>query len=233
MLTSALASRRVLLVEDDPVISDVVTRYLRREGFSVCHVTDGFSALDDISRARSDVVILDRMLPGIEGLEVCRRIRAVTDAPVLVLTALGSEDDRIAGLVAGADDYVVKPFSPRELVLRVNALVRRAVTTKTAAPDATAGDLHLDGSAHIIMKSGRPLALTSREFDLLAYLIRHPGQAFDRETLLREVWGWDIGDATTITVHVRRLREKIEPEPSAPRVLRTVWGVGYMLAEAA
>jgi DNA-binding response OmpR family regulator len=232
MLTfDPLSGRRVLVVDDDEIIGDVLVSYLRREGLSVGHVQDGFAALEELRQVRPDAVILDRMLPGIDGLEVCRRIRARADTPILLVTALGSEDDRIAGLEAGADDYVVKPFSPRELVLRVKAQLRRTVEQASANPDAAVGRLRLDGARNKIWNGREPLTLAVREFNLLAFLLRHPGQVFDRETLLRCVWGWDVGDLSTITVHVRRLREKIEVDPGRPRILRTIWGVGYLLTD--
>lgn len=225
-----LEGRRVLVVEDDPVVRDVLIGYLRQAGFTVSAVPDAFAALDDLERSRADVVVLDRMLPGIDGIEVCRRLRAWSMVPVLLLTALGSEEDRIKGLEAGADDYIVKPFSPREVVLRVKALLRRSLVPDGPPPDAVAGGLRLDGARRLIFFHGTELELTSREFCLLAFLIRRPDQVFDRATLLRLVWGWEIGDESTVTVHIRRLREKIERDPAAPSYLRTAWGAGYYLS---
>src|SRR6201998_3011647 len=182
-----------------------------------------------------DMVILDLMLPGVSGLEVCRRLREGHDAqvplPVIMLTALGEESDRVAGLESGADDYVTKPFSPRELTLRVQAVLRRARAAGTAAVAAPqpvrSGPLEVDVAARRARSDGRELDLTVREFDLLAFFVSHPGRAFTRAQLLEHVWGWSVGDLSTITVYVRRLRDKVEREPASPAQLQTVWGVGY------
>ena len=229
-----------LVVDDDPTVGDVVGAYLHRAGFEVQRAADGVTALALAADTPPDVVVLDLMLPGIGGLEVCRRLRRDHPRlPVVMLTALGEEEDRILGLEVGADDYVTKPFSPRELVLRVQAVLRRA-TPETGAPaddtragvasavDVSAdGDLVLDRRAHVVTRAGRELALTAREFALLDWFLTHPGVVHRREELMREVWGWQFGDESTVTVHVRRLREKVEDEPSAPRRLVTVFGVGY------
>ena len=175
-----------------------------------------------------DLVVLDLMLPGIDGLEVCRRLRSTSDVPVIMLTALGSETDRVVGLERGADDYVTKPFSPRELVLRVESVLRRAGDrTGPEQGRLEDGDIVVDLARHEASLAGRPLALTTREFDLLRFLLAHPGVAFSREELLQQVWGWSFGDHSTVTVHVRRLREKVERDPTMPERLVTVWGVGY------
>lgn len=224
-----LIDRRVLIVEDDPTVLEVATTYLQAAGFLVDNATDGFTALDAIRLVPPDLVILDRMLPGIDGVEVCRRMRGWTDVPVLMLTALESTDDRITGLESGADDYMGKPFSPRELVLRVQSILRRTVDESAAESPFDRGPFHLDPSARILAKDGVVVALSTREFDLLAYFLKHPKQAFSRESLLRAVWGWDYGDLSTITVTVRRIREKIEDDPGNPTILSTVWGVGYRL----
>ncbi|WP_088317373.1 response regulator transcription factor [Kineosporia sp. R_H_3] len=235
------ASPTVLVVEDDETVADVVTAYLQDAGLTVVRAADGVTALAVAARERPDLVVLDLMLPGLDGLEVCRRLReARADLPVVMLTALGDEADRLAGLESGADDYVVKPFSPRELVLRVQAVLRRAAPSGavgTPGPAAAlaaagrrrlvAGGLVVDLAARTATRDGAPLTLTARELDLLAHLMAHPGTAFSREQLMRDVWGWDFGDTSTVTVHVRRLREKIEGDPSAPVLLATVWGVGY------
>jgi len=221
---------RVLVVDDDLTVAEVVLGYLRRDGFEAAHAADGLSALAIAASAPPDLVILDLMLPGIGGLEVCRRLRADRpDLPIVMLTALGEEDDRIAGLEVGADDYVVKPFSPRELALRVRSVLRRSEATGPAATDQIFidGDLTIDTRARTVTLSGREIALTAREFDLLAYVVSVPGKALRREDLMRAVWGWEFGDQSTVTVHVRRVREKIEADPSAPTRLVTVWGVGY------
>ncbi|GAA1957619.1 response regulator transcription factor [Kitasatospora viridis] len=226
----APAPPRVLVVDDDPTVAEVVTGYLVRAGYVVDRAADGRAALARAAAFRPDLVVLDLMLPEVDGLEVCRRLRAAGSATaVLMLTAKGEEAERIAGLELGADDYVTKPFSPRELVLRVGAVLRRrtAVPAAGAPEPLTAGDLELDQQARRAFRSGRELALTQREFDLLAFFVGHPGTAFGREELMSRVWGWDFGDLATVTVHVRRLREKVEDDPAAPRLIRTVWGVGY------
>ncbi|MFI1396952.1 response regulator transcription factor [Streptomyces sp. NPDC020681] len=220
----------MLVVDDDPTVAEVVTGYLERAGFSVDRAADGPQALRLAAGRRPDLVVLDLMLPGMDGLEVCRRLRAgVADSvPVIMLTARGDEDDRILGLEVGADDYVTKPFSPRELVLRVESVLRRGGTgERRTGPELTAGGIVLDPAARRAAKDGRELNLTLREFDLLAHLMRHPGEAIGRERLMQDVWGWEFGDLSTVTVHVRRLRGKIEDDPAAPRLIQTVWGVGY------
>jgi DNA-binding response OmpR family regulator len=222
-----LADRRVLVVEDDDTVREVVRTYLEAAAFIVDEATDGFAALDLIATRTPDLVVLDRMLPGIDGAEVCRRIREKDDIPVILLTALGSPEDRIGGLESGADDYIAKPFSPRELVLRVQAVLRRSLTEFAPEAPFDIGPFHLDTSARTALKDGAPLALSTREFDLFAFLLKHPQRAFTREELLRSVWGWEIGDLSTVTVTMRRLREKTEDDPTHPTRLRTVWGVGY------
>jgi DNA-binding response OmpR family regulator len=221
--------QRILVVDDDPTVSDVVRRYLERAGFAVTLSGDGPGALAAFDRDRPDLVVLDLMLPGIDGLEVCRRLRAsAPDVPIVMLTALGEEADRVLGLQLGADDYVTKPFSPRELVLRVQSVLRRSVARPTPAPETlTDGGLVLDTARRIARLDRAELALTVREFDLLAFLMRHPGRAFKRGELLEAVWGWTFGDQSTVTVHVRRLREKVETDPADPKRILTVWGVGY------
>ncbi|HZC25943.1 MAG TPA: response regulator transcription factor, partial [Actinopolymorphaceae bacterium] len=194
---------------------------------------DGATALELVDDRRPDLVVLDLMLPDISGIDVCARIRRGSALPVLMLTALGEEDDRILGLEVGADDYVTKPFSPRELALRVGSILRRADASapgrrpETDGQELVDGSLVLDVAAHRGRLGGRELSLTTREFDLLRFLLTHPGTAFSRPELLERVWGWDFGDQSTVTVHVRRLREKIEQVPTKPRRIVTVWGVGY------
>jgi len=224
-----LADRRVLVVEDDPTVLEVATTYLRSAGFLVSTASDGFEALEVAAATSPDLIVLDRMLPGIDGAEVCRRIRLSSAVPVILLTALGSTDDRIAGLEAGADDYLTKPFSPRELVLRVQSILRRSVGELTPEAPFELGPFQLDPAARIIRKDGVELALSAREFDLFSFLLKHPRQAFNREQLLRAVWHWEFGDLSTVTVNVRRVREKIESDPTSPALLVTVWGVGYRL----
>ncbi|GAB2498405.1 response regulator transcription factor [Promicromonospora xylanilytica] len=236
------------MIDDDATVAQVVVAYLERAGVVAEHAADGPAALVAAAENPPDAVVLDLMLPGIDGLEVCRRLRSArTDLPVLMLTARGEEEDRVLGLQIGADDYVVKPFSPRELVLRVQSLLRRAGTAVGPAPSARRtegpaegsapaqrtsgvlydGDLRLDPAAHRVTRSGTQLQLTVREFELLRWFLSHPGQVHDRESLLRGVWGWEYGDRSTVTVHVRRLREKVETDPSRPTRLVTVFGVGY------
>jgi DNA-binding response OmpR family regulator len=222
---------RILVIEDDPNVAEVVGRYLAREGYDVEIAVDGAVGLERALSDPPELVILDLMLPKLGGLEVCKRIRATAPVPVIILTALGEEADRIVGLELGADDYVAKPFSPRELTARVKAVLRRA--TGPLAPSAPApallraGDLEVDVTAHEARLGGELVSLTAKEFDLLAYFMEHPRRAFRREELLEQVWGFSYGDTSTVTVHVRRLREKIEADPSAPRYVCTVWGVGY------
>ena len=220
---------RVLVVDDDHTVREVVVSYLRAAGHAVDEAVDGEQALATMHGHPADLVVLDLMLPGIDGLEVCRRLRSTGTVPVIMLTALGEETDRVVGLEQGADDYVTKPFSPRELVLRVDSVLRRAGERRTApAPGPVAdGDLVVDPTRHVVTRAGRELPLTVREFDLLHHLVAHPGVAFSREQLLADVWGWSFGDQSTVTVHVRRLREKVELDPTRPTRLRTVWGVGY------
>ncbi|MFG2798207.1 response regulator transcription factor [Streptomyces pseudovenezuelae] len=223
---------RVLVVDDDPTVAEVVSGYLDRAGYLVDRAADGPEALDRAAAHRPDLVVLDLMLPGMDGLEVCRRMRGRGPVPVIMLTARGDEDDRILGLEVGADDYVTKPFSPRELVLRVESVLRRARPAQQSGALRAAG-LSLDPQARRAVKNGTELALTIREFDLLAFFLRHPGRVFGREDLMREVWGWDFGDLSTVTVHVRRLRGKVEDDPARPRLIQTVWGVGYRFEGAA
>ncbi|MES4892353.1 response regulator transcription factor [Streptomyces sp. NPDC096012] len=222
---------RVLVVDDDPTVAEVVTGYLHRAGYVVDRADDGPTALARAAAHRPDLVVLDLMLPGMDGLEVCRRLRVDGPVPVVMLTARGDEDDRILGLEVGADDYVTKPFSPRELVLRVESVLRRSRPV-TAGPRLAAAGLSVDVEGRRATKGGSELALTLREFDLLAFFLRHPGRAYSREDLMREVWGWDFGDLSTVTVHVRRLRGKVEDDPARPRLIQTVWGVGYRFEPA-
>ena len=220
---------RVLVVDDDPTVREVVVSYMRAHGHAVTEAADGEQALAAMRTARADLVVLDLMLPGIDGLEVCRRLREADDVPVIMLTALGSEADRVVGLERGADDYITKPFSPRELALRVDSVLRR-VSERDEVPGAgrvVDGELVVDSDRHTAYRAGVELALTAREFDLLRFLVAHPGHAFSRDELLRQVWGWSFGDQSTVTVHVRRLREKVESDPTEPARLVTVWGVGY------
>jgi DNA-binding response OmpR family regulator len=218
---------RVLVVDDDPTVRDVVARYLGGAGHRVDEAADGPSGLAAAVRNAPDAVVLDLMLPGMSGLEVCRALRSRDGGPAIVmLTARGEEDDRVLGLELGADDYLTKPFSPRELVLRLGSVLRRSTPAGAPAP-LVDGDLHVDRAARRARRGDVELTLTAREFDLLAFFLAHPGQAFTRVELLARVWGWDYGDQSTVTVHVRRLREKIEPDPTKPTRIATIWGTGY------
>jgi DNA-binding response OmpR family regulator len=223
---------RIIVVDDDPTVADVVGRYLVRDGHTVECVHDGQEALRRIAAQPPDLVVLDLMLPGIDGLEVCRRLRERWPIPVVMLTALGDETDRLAGFEIGADDYVTKPFSPRELAMRVRSVLRRARGAGLPPAAADTGVVHdrelsVDLAAHEVRLAGKLIQLTSREYDLLVFLMRNPRTAFTREQLLSEVWSWSFGDTSTVTVHVRRLREKLEPDPTMPKRIVTVWGVGY------
>ena len=221
----------ILLADDDETVVDVVERYLRREGFTVVSVGDGASALASAIADPPDLLILDLMLPGIDGFEVCRRLRALAPVPVIMLTARGDESDRVIGLELGADDYVSKPFSPKELTARVKAVLRRArgplAAVGQAASTLRVDNIELDLAGREAHVGGERLTLTSREFELLAFMMRHPGRAFRREELLQHVWGYSTGDTSTVTVHMRRLREKVERDAAHPERLVTVWGVGY------
>ncbi|MFI9162264.1 response regulator transcription factor [Kitasatospora aureofaciens] len=230
---------RILVIDDDPTVAEVVAGYLTRAGHRVDRAADGDRGLALARAHRPDLLVLDLMLPGIDGLEILRRLRASEDGaglPVVMLTAKGDEADRILGLELGADDYVTKPFSPRELVLRVQSVLRRSRAAAPAAPaggPVVSGDIALDPQARRVHRGGRELLLTLREFDLLAFLLGHPRTVFSRQELMERVWGWDFGDLSTVTVHVRRLREKIEDDPAAPALITTVWGVGYRYDPAA
>jgi DNA-binding response OmpR family regulator len=230
--TADMSGETILIVDDEPTIVEVVELYLRREGFEVLTAADGLAALSAVQHRRPDLVVLDLMLPGMSGLDVTRQIRAGGALPIIMLTARGEETDRVVGLELGADDYVTKPFSPRELVARVKAVLRRAQPAPAPAlADAhviALGGLRLDEAARSVTLDGQPIGLTAREFDLLLFLMRHPGQVFTREQLLDNVWGYTFAsDMSTVTVHIRRLREKIERDPTKPTFLQTVWGVGY------
>jgi DNA-binding response OmpR family regulator len=224
----------VLVVDDEATIAEVVSRYLERAGYDVCVARDGKSALAQAAERRPDLVVLDLMLPGIDGLEVMRRLRELERdrMAILLLTAKGEETDRVSGLRLGADDYVVKPFSPAELVARVDAILRRVDTSPEQQPALHFGELMIDPSARRVQLAGEDVALTQRELDLLLFLARHPGQAFTRQQLMDQVWQYSFyTDTSTVTVHIRRLRAKIEADPERPRFLETVWGVGYRFTQ--
>ena len=218
----------VLVVDDEPIVRDVVVRYLRREGYRTLEAADGDAARAILESDPPNLVILDLMLPGTDGLALCRWIRARSDLPVIMLTALGEETDKIVGLEVGADDYVSKPFSPRELAARVKTVLRRAGPAGRISAVIEAGELTLDAGTREAHRSGALLKLTTREFDLLWFLATNPRQVFSRGQLMTSVWGYTAAlDTGTVTVHIRRLREKLEADPSRPRHLETVWGVGY------
>jgi DNA-binding response OmpR family regulator len=222
---------KVLVVDDEPMIREIVVGYLERDGFTTLEAADGNRARELLESDPPDLVVLDLMLPGTDGLELCRWIRSRSRLPVIMLTARGEEADRIVGLELGADDYVTKPFSPRELAARVRTVLRRA-EPDTASVDRLSYDgLVIDSGTREVTRGEKPLRLTAREFDLLWFLASHPRRVFSREHLMRRVWGYSAAlDTGTVTVHMRRLREKIEEDPSHPRHLETVWGVGYRFA---
>jgi DNA-binding response OmpR family regulator len=218
----------ILVVDDEPVVRDIVVRYLRRDGFTTLEAGNGHDARALITEREPSLVVLDVMLPGIDGLDLCRWIRRQSELPVILLTARVDETDRIIGLELGADDYVTKPFSPRELTARVRAVLRRADRDRPVTATIEAGELVLDCGSRIVTRGGEPIALTLKEFDLLWFLASHPRQVFSREALMEGVWGYQAAhDTGTVTVHVRRLREKIETDPTDPHHLQTVWGIGY------
>jgi two-component system response regulator ResD len=220
----------ILIVDDEPTIAEVVARYLTRAGYDARTAADGPSAVAAAATARPDLVVLDIMLPGLDGLEVMRRLHedAGQRVPVILLTAKGEEADRLVGLRQGADDYVVKPFSPRELVARVEAVLRRSEQGRDAREPLGFDGLEIDPETRRVIVDGREAELTAREFDLLHFLAEHPGQVFSRDQLMDQVWQFPFySDTTTVTVHVRRLRAKIETDASNPRWIETVWGVGY------
>ena len=226
-----MANERILIVEDEAIVAEVVARYLARDGYTVRHVADGAHALPVARDFRPDLVILDIMLPHRSGMDICRELRAQGNAAIIMLTARDDETDKILGLGLGADDYVTKPFSPRELVARVKAVLRRAAgpSSVEAGRDVIrAGDVEIDMATRCVTRGDVAVDLTAKEFDLLAHMAAHPRRVYTREHLLRAVWGYDyFGDDSTVTVHVRRLREKLEPDPARPRYVTTVWGVGY------
>jgi DNA-binding response OmpR family regulator len=221
----------ILVVDDEPIVRDVVVRYLKRDGFRTLEAASGDEAQRLLERELPALIVLDVMLPGIDGLELCRSIRSRSDLPIVMLTARGEETDRIVGLELGADDYLTKPFSPRELAVRVRNLLRRA-----AGPDAGSertlefGDVEINATTREVRKRREPLKLTLKEFDLLAFLASHPRRVFSREQLMDQVWGYRSElDTGTVTVHIRRLRAKVEDDPARPRHIETVWGAGYRL----
>ena len=227
----------ILVVDDEATVREVIRRYLERDGFTVREAADGYAALDALAEALPDLVVLDLMLPGVDGLSLTRQLRAHKSAgaearsrlPIIMLTAKSETSDRIRGLDLGADDYLAKPFSPQELVSRVKAVLRRA--TENVPPAGQTLEFHglrIDPAAHTVWVNEVAVTLTAKEFELVAFFARHPRQVFSRTQLLDRVWGYDFsGDPSTVTVHIRRLREKIEPDPAQPRYIVTVWGAGY------
>ena len=218
----------VLVVDDEPIVRDVVVRYLQRDGFATLEAGDGDAARAIIESGQPDLVVLDLMLPGTDGLALCRWIRADSDLPVIMLTALGEAADRIVGLELGADDYVTKPFSPREIAIRVRNVLKRAEAPARVAETLSFDGLTIDGKTRDVTLDGEALRLTGKEFDLLFFLASNSGEVFSRAQLMERVWGYEAAlDTGTVTVHIRRLRSKIERDPSMPRHLETLWGVGY------
>jgi DNA-binding response OmpR family regulator len=218
----------VLVVDDEEIVRDVVVRYLERDGYRTLEAATGGEALRLLEQELPSLVVLDVMLPGHDGLEICAWIRERSDLPVIMLTARGDEADRIAGLELCADDYLTKPFSPRELAVRVRNLLRRASSRPQVGPSTSFADVELDADAREVRKAGKPVRLTLKEFDLLWFLASNPKHVYSRDELMQQVWGYTSSlDTGTVTVHMRRLREKIEDDPSHPRHLETVWGAGY------
>jgi len=218
----------VLVVDDEPIVRDVVVRYLRRDGYETREAATGDEARQILEAESPELVVLDVMLPGTDGLELCRWIRSRSELPVIMLTARGEETDRIVGLELGADDYVTKPFSPRELTVRVRNVLRRSRSTPADAERVFFGTFEVDSAAREVHRDGKTLRLTVKEFDLLWFLVSHPRRVFSRDQLMDRVWGYTTAlDTGTVTVHIRRLREKIENDPSQPQLLETVWGIGY------
>jgi DNA-binding response OmpR family regulator len=220
----------ILVVDDEETIREVVTRYLEKEGYRVLEAADGYEALDAIKRVPPDLIVLDLMLPGIDGLSLTKLIRQKQSVPIIMLTAKGEATDRIRGLDLGADDYITKPFSPQEVVSRVRAVLRRVQgeSSPTALQAVDFKRFFIDPSARIVEIEGENIQLTAKEFDLLWYFAQHPQRVFSRTQLLADIWGDELyTDPSTVTVHIRRLREKIEVDPSKPDLICTVWGVGY------
>lgn len=224
---------KILVVDDEPHIVELIAYHLEREGFTVATAADGPDALDKVGEERPDLVLLDVMLPGLDGFSVCQRIRRQHDVPIILLTAKTAEDDRVFGLEVGADDYITKPFGHRELLARVKAVLRRARGYSRPGEVLRRGPLVIDTERRLAALDGEPLELTLKEFDLLHLLASHPGRAFSRDELLRDVWGYDyVGTTRTVDVHVQRLRQKLGDDPAAPRFIQTVHGIGYRFSES-
>jgi DNA-binding response OmpR family regulator len=230
MSPTSTGATTVLVVDDEPTVREVVASYLRRDGHDVLEAADGVAAMELFATDPPDLIVLDMMLPGVNGLDILRRVRSASDVPVIMLTARAEESDRVAGLELGADDYVVKPFSPRELAARVNGVLRRTNGRAITAPGPLVFDgLEIDPLSREVTMNGRTVEMTPKEFDVLAFLASSPRQVFSRAQLLESVWqsSPDWQDPATVTVHVRRIRNKIEDDPETPRWITTVWGVGY------
>jgi two-component system response regulator ResD len=224
---------KILVVDDEPHIRELLKLYLSKEGYEVLEARDGEAALHHVAQAAPSLIILDIMMPRTDGWDVLKGIRQKNTVPVIMLTAKGEEVDRVLGLELGADDYITKPFSPRELVARVKAVLRRTMRVEQEPELLDYSHFCIDKSAHDLRVGGEPVACPAKEFDLLWLLCTNPNRIFTREQLLQKVWGYDFfGDARTVDVHVRRVREKIEPEPESPRYIITIWGVGYKFVEA-
>jgi DNA-binding response OmpR family regulator len=218
----------ILVVDDEPTIREIVVAYLKREGYRTLEAADGNRAREILEAETPSLVVLDVMLPGTDGLELCRWIRSQSKLPVIMLTARGEESDRIVGLELGADDYVTKPFSPRELAARVRTVLRRAEPQTDPGERLSFDGLELDSASREVTKHGRPVRMTAKEFDLVWFLASHPRRVFSRDDIMRRIWGYSAAlDTGTLTVHVRRLRQKLEDDPSRPRHFETVWGIGY------
>ncbi len=218
---------KVLIVDDEANIVELVRHYLRTEGYEVLTAADGRAALERVRQDQPDLMVLDIMLPGLDCWEVCKQVRQFSRLPIIMLTARGDDVDKIVGLELGADDYMAKPFNPRELVARVKAVLRRAEGAKTPSTVVSLGDLRVDAARREALVNGQPITLRAKEFDLLAYLVQNPGLVLSREQLLNAVWGYDFyGDTRTVDVHVAHLRDKLEPSAVS---IETVWGVGYKL----
>jgi DNA-binding response OmpR family regulator len=225
-----MSEQRILVVDDEAMVTEVISRYLQRDGFSVVTAANGDDALILAQKWLPDLIVLDLMLPGKDGLEVCRSVHRERNVPVIMLTARGDETDRIVGLEIGADDYLVKPFSPRELVARIKAVLRRASSGGQPGDNELLRfpGIVINPRTRMVEVNGSSISLTAKEFDLLYFLAAHPSQVFTREQLLNDVWDYTFAaDSSTVTVHIRRLREKVEPDPLRPRYVKTVWGIGY------
>jgi DNA-binding response OmpR family regulator len=225
-----MTGTKVLVVDDEPTVREVVAGYLRRDGHDVAEAADGSTALDLLEADPPDLVVLDMMLPGVNGLDILRRVRSTSDIPVIMLTARAEEADRVLGLELGADDYVVKPFSPRELAARVNGVLRRTSARENSSPQPLDfGTLYIDPLSREVTLDGEVIEMTPKEFDVLVFLANSPREVFSRAQLLESVWqsSPDWQDPATVTVHVRRIRNKIEADPEKPKWISTVWGVGY------